>query len=88
MKIFRRACFAFVLAASAVAPACAKGKADCVPVVREGWIRLVPGGMHLRVVAQPLPEMTMLGFRTMPRRSTRWAASSAKTRRWVRRVTS
>ena len=47
MNIFRRACFAFVLAASAVAPACAKGKADCVPVVREGWIRLVPGGMPM-----------------------------------------
>jgi copper(I)-binding protein len=47
MKRFRRACFAFVLAASAVAPACAKGKADCAPVVREGWIRLVPGGMPM-----------------------------------------
>ncbi|UHQ18566.1 copper chaperone PCu(A)C [Lysobacter sp. KIS68-7] len=47
MEILRRATFALILAASAVAPACAKGKADCVPVVREGWIRLVPGGMPM-----------------------------------------
>jgi len=47
METLRRACFALVLAASAVAPACAKGKADCVPIVREGWIRLVPGGMPM-----------------------------------------
>ncbi len=30
-------------------PACAKGQPDavCVPVVRDGWIRLVPGGMPM-----------------------------------------
>ncbi|MUV15172.1 copper chaperone PCu(A)C [Lysobacter sp. HX-5-24] len=30
-------------------PACAQGKPDaaCLPVVRDGWIRLVPGGMPM-----------------------------------------
>lgn len=36
-----------ILACAAV-PAAARGKADaCVPVVRDGWIRLVPGGMPM-----------------------------------------
>ncbi|MBW8823596.1 MAG: copper chaperone PCu(A)C [Xanthomonadales bacterium] len=34
--------------ACAVLPACARDKADtCVPVVRDAWIRLVPGGMPM-----------------------------------------
>ncbi|MBS0215253.1 MAG: copper chaperone PCu(A)C [Proteobacteria bacterium] len=34
--------------ACAVLPAFARGKADaCVPVVRDAWIRLVPGGMPM-----------------------------------------
>jgi copper(I)-binding protein len=51
MNILRRLCskapLALLLLVAATAPACAKGKADCVPIVRDGWIRLVPGGMPM-----------------------------------------
>ncbi|KGQ19811.1 Copper(I)-binding protein [Lysobacter dokdonensis DS-58] len=38
-----------LLSAVIATPACARGKPDaaCVPVVRDGWIRLVPGGMPM-----------------------------------------
>jgi len=38
------------LVAVALVPACAKekDKTDCMPVVRDGWIRLVPGGMPMQ----------------------------------------
>lgn len=43
----RRLILAAILAC-AVLPAFARGKADtCVPVVRDAWIRLVPGGMPM-----------------------------------------
>jgi len=50
MHTIRRALLASVLALVAFAPACAKEKpqADCLPVVRDGWIRLVPGGMPMQ----------------------------------------
>jgi copper(I)-binding protein len=48
MTTIRRALLALVLAATAASPACAKGKVDCMPVVRDGWIRLVPGGMPMQ----------------------------------------
>jgi len=49
MNVFRRALPALVLAAIALAtPACAKEQGACLPVVREGWIRLVPGGMPMQ----------------------------------------
>ena len=44
----RRLSFALVLLAFAAAPACARQDADCAPVVRDGWIRLVPGGMPMQ----------------------------------------
>lgn len=50
MKTVRRTLAAFALLAAVIAtPACAKGKPDagCLPVVRDGWIRLVPGGMPM-----------------------------------------
>jgi copper(I)-binding protein len=50
MDAFRRTLVAFALVAAIVAtPACAKEKAgaSCSPVVRDGWIRLVPGGMPM-----------------------------------------
>ena len=45
MKNIRLATLASVLVLSILAPACAKQPtaAACVPVVRDGWIRLVPG---------------------------------------------
>ena len=46
MKNIRRATLAAVLVLSILAPACAKqptAAVACVPVVRDGWIRLVPG---------------------------------------------
>src|SRR5690349_12750638 len=49
MTTFRRslASIAFLLAVAAT-PACAKEPAkSCMPVVRDGWIRLVPGGMPM-----------------------------------------
>ena len=49
MTTFRRslASIAFLLAVAAT-PACAKEPANtCMPVVRDGWIRLVPGGMPM-----------------------------------------
>lgn len=43
----RHLILAAILACTAL-PACARGKADaCVPVVRDAWIRLVPGGMPM-----------------------------------------
>lgn len=50
MHTIRRALCALVLAATAFAPACAKEPkaTDCLPVVREGWIRLVPGGVPMQ----------------------------------------
>jgi copper(I)-binding protein len=52
MDAFRRTLASLALVAAVVAtPACAKepaaGKGACVPVVRDGWIRLVPGGMPM-----------------------------------------
>ena len=49
MHTIRRALLASVLALIAFAPACAKQpkQADCLPVVSDGWIRLVPGGMPM-----------------------------------------
>jgi copper(I)-binding protein len=54
MDAFRRTLASLAVVITVVAtPACAKeptGKADknaCVPVVRDGWIRLVPGGMPM-----------------------------------------
>lgn len=45
----RRLPFALVLLVLAAAPACARQEAtDCIPVVRDGWIRLVPGGMPMQ----------------------------------------
>ena len=50
MHTIRRALLASVLALIAFAPACAKQpkQADCLPVVSDGWIRLVPGGMPMQ----------------------------------------
>lgn len=50
MHTIRRALLASVLALIAFAPACAKEKpqTDCLPVVRDAWIRLVPGGMPMQ----------------------------------------
>ncbi len=43
----RRLIYAAILTCVAL-PACARGKVDaCVPVVRDAWIRLVPGGMPM-----------------------------------------
>ena len=42
---FLRPLFLLLLAASAL-PACAK-QPDCAPRVRDGWIRLLPGGMPM-----------------------------------------
>ena len=43
----RRLLLAAILSIAAL-PAFARGKADtCAPVVRDGWIRLVPGGMPM-----------------------------------------
>ena len=43
-----RPLFLAAILACAALPACARGKADtCVPVVRDAWIRLVPGGMPM-----------------------------------------
>jgi hypothetical protein len=44
----RRFACLLVLLAIAIAPACAKERSDCMPVVRDGWIRLVPGGMPMQ----------------------------------------
>jgi copper(I)-binding protein len=46
MKTFRLPALATILVLAFLAPACAKqptAAAACVPVVRDGWIRLVPG---------------------------------------------
>ena len=50
MPTIRRALLAFALLVAAFAPACAKEKpqTDCLPVVRDAWIRLVPGGMPMQ----------------------------------------
>ena len=50
MKTFRRTLAALALVSVVVVtPACAQGKPDaaCLPVVRDGWVRLVPGGMPM-----------------------------------------
>jgi copper(I)-binding protein len=49
MTQFRSIAALALLSLVLATPACAKGKSDaaCVPVVRDGWIRLVPGGMPM-----------------------------------------
>ena len=49
MHNLRRALLAFALVATVAPSACAKeSSTTCVPVVRDGWIRLVPGGMPMQ----------------------------------------
>ena len=38
--------FVLLLAIAATLPACARDR-DCAPRVREGWVRLLPGGMPM-----------------------------------------
>ena len=73
MTNLRRLCskapLALLLLATVVAPACAKGKTDCVPIVRDGWIRLVPGGMPMQAgfgrIENPCPmPATIVGARS------------------------
>lgn len=48
MKTFRSIAVLALVSVLFATPACAKGKPDtCAPVVRDGWIRLVPGGMPM-----------------------------------------
>jgi len=47
-RLLSHAPLALLLLVIAMAPACAKEKAACAPVVRDGWIRLVPGGMPMQ----------------------------------------
>ena len=48
MKTFRSIVALALVSFLFATPACAKGKPDvCAPVVRDGWIRLVPGGMPM-----------------------------------------
>lgn len=45
MRILRTLLFCAALLGSALSPACAR---ECVPQVREGWVRLLPGGMPMQ----------------------------------------
>ena len=45
MRILRTSLFCAVLLVSTLSPACAR---ECVPQVREGWVRLLPGGMPMQ----------------------------------------
>lgn len=45
MRILRTLLFCATLLGSALSPACAR---ECVPQVREGWVRLLPGGMPMQ----------------------------------------
>jgi hypothetical protein len=44
MRILRTALFTVALLASVGTPACAR---DCAPQLRDGWVRLLPGGMPM-----------------------------------------
>lgn len=45
MRIIRFRVLCAVLLGSVLSPACAR---DCAPQVREGWVRLIPGGMPMQ----------------------------------------
>lgn len=45
MRIIRFCVLCAVLLGSVLSPACAR---DCAPQVREGWVRLIPGGMPMQ----------------------------------------
>jgi len=45
MRTLRNFLFCAALLVSALSPACAR---ECVPQVRDGWVRLLPGGMPMQ----------------------------------------
>lgn len=45
MQILRNLLFCTALVGCALSPACAR---ECAPQVREGWVRLLPGGMPMQ----------------------------------------
>src|SRR5688500_2752869 len=45
MRTLRTFLFCAALLGSALSPACAR---ECAPEVREGWVRLLPGGMPMQ----------------------------------------
>ena len=66
MRILRTFLFCTALLGGALSPACAR---ECVPQVREGWVRLLPGGMPMqagfgRIENQCAVPVTIVGARS------------------------